>query len=138
MYNQTICGERERPIIFRAAEAPGSVPGIVRATINGVLFSTHGSDHIWWWGVEVTAPGAAQSGVITTKGSAGGGNDCKMINLYVHDNYPGTKPPSPKVPTAMGFGGGDDQNDLEYLNQIFEYRLSATYYRSGEFSKWQT
>ena len=36
MYNQTICGERERPIIFRAAEAPGSVPGIVRATINGL------------------------------------------------------------------------------------------------------
>ena len=43
-----------------------------------------------------------------------------MINLFVHDNYPGTKPPSPKVPTAMGFGGGDDQDDLEYYgNCVF-------------------
>ena len=120
MYNQTICGERERPIIFRAAEAPGSVPGIVRATINGLLYSTTGSDHVWWWGVEVTAHGAESGGVITTKGPVGGGNDCKMINLFVHDNYPGAKPPSPKVPTAMGFGGGDDQDDLEYYgNCVF-------------------
>ena len=96
MANETISGTRTKPIIFRAAVDGWGAP--VRATINGSIYSRVKSDHIWWWGVEVTdlsAPGSCVSpgpcyntgsGVATTE-NTGGGNDVKFINLFIHDKY---------------------------------------------------
>jgi hypothetical protein len=147
MSNQTIVGTRDRPIIFRAAQNASDPWGPpVRATINGSILSTHGHDHIWcehglvfptppgsekpragrWWGVEVTDVGGSTatgedwtgSGVATTTHD-GGGNDVKFINLFIHDKYPHTPgAPVPKVPTAQGIGGGDDNDDCEFYGNI--------------------
>jgi hypothetical protein len=135
MQNQTVKGTRTQPVVFRAEPAVDWGPPVsgkiawgppVRATINGSIFSTHSHDHIWWWGVEVTDVGGSTatgqdwtgSGVATTT-SAGGGNDVKFINLFIHDKYPHTPgPPDPKVPTAQGIGGGDDNDDCEFYGNI--------------------
>ena len=135
MQNQTVKGTRNQPVVFRAEPAVEWGPPVsgtiawgppVRATINGTIFSTHTNDHIWWWGVEVTDVGGSTpqgqrltaSGVATTT-AAGGGNDVKFINLFIHDKYPHTPgPPEPKEPTAQGIGGGDDNDDCEFYGNI--------------------
>jgi hypothetical protein len=82
--NQTITGTRQKPVLFRAEQATTDAWGPpTHVTTNGTLTSTRGSDHIWWWGVEVTGTLGGGSGVTTPLG----GDEAHFVNLGKVNTY---------------------------------------------------
>jgi cephalosporin-C deacetylase-like acetyl esterase len=91
LYQVKLAGTKDAPIHVRAM--PGE-----RVTLDGGLFIAPGAAHLWVWDIEImfsetnrVSPNAsAPPGYPAVSGiEIRGGNDCKYINLTIHDCFQG-------------------------------------------------
>jgi hypothetical protein len=90
---KTPAGTPDRPIVYRAA--PGERVTLTTEPTSGYVLHLAGTQHVWFWGLEVTVggpPSEHRGGGV----SLSGGREIKLINLVIHDN-----------PHRTGIGGSN-------------------------------
>ena len=97
------CGAPGKPIIYRAM--PGERVVLSVPAAERTVLTTRG-DHVWFWGLEITADTEPP----TVRGDAvkvAGGDGLKLINLHIHN-----------TPNRSGIGGWNVGNDQEFYGCV--------------------